>query len=764
MAQSEGPASPNAKETSFPMSGNPRIPSTFEDKVQELVTSSVSDVIQEMRGDMVQSLHNLSKVLMMLCEIAYYETPRESRSLSSGKKSSSDDASGLDLGSSESNSGPSPASQSPQIIADSLLRALNIRSGNAQVCASSLPHTNRRAAPRAGGDKLSPIESIGSQSSPCLADQRSRGQRSESEHFSVDDQELVGNERQAEESAHAETKFGKSSGVVDSDAKADSVPEVDSADNSLRSADRNSSGSLSFQEFQNSKANRENHMPCSLSEMEDESFLFSMVRLQQRGTAKKSRNKKKTPSKTLSKIVPDESLDDIPESGALPDGVHRAKETREVVRAMKYGLGEESDIAERRKGELRAGRSTTPRSLDKLFSENAQNIIDDYTGLQSDISAGKSEWKPRIDSWGDAFYNSRPVLALQEFPEYCLVASGIAQRGNGLLSRGYVKTVSLIRLGLAAFLVYEQCAMAVESTQVFYTSFIPALLAFGAFVSMSCMWEGNSKALFGGRCDAIKMYATEHCFLRAWRTRSFHYFCGVSLFAVGQAVLMLLPVPGGISEDCVDAGLRDFPLAMLAAHVFVVASMAMLAFVHLRMCAGLQLMVDCFCEDFKMGMGAMRAASQWNTIHGLMHKTTNTIGTSFLAQISTFAAALVLGGADVLLGNLHMSRDCVTPWLLNCLIPSVLGFFVLFMGLVEAGRLTLKCSRVAGFIITERYEDACAQTEAARNQRQYLANFIHKTSRGFLIHGVQVNTFVAFKLGWALVTVTFAIWARSRSF
>lgn len=303
---------------------------------------------------------------------------------------------------------------------------------------------------------------------------------------------------------------------------------------------------------------------------------------------------------------------------------------------------------------------------------------------------------------------------------------------------------------------------AVEFDQLYYTSFMHSVIAIGALVSSFCLLEGRTGALLGGHCDAIKMYAQHNFFLDAWRTKSFTYFCLIAFCCVAQSVLLVYEVPGADSKECRDGGLRILGPSKIIAQVLVVTLMSMLAFLHLRMCAGLQFMVDSFCEDFKMGMDEIKAASRWNLIHGLMNRTTGTIGTSFLAQISTFAAALIPAGADVLVGNVSMDSPCAIPWLVNWLTPTLLGFFVVYIGLIECGRLTLKCSRVAGFVNTMRYQQV-TRNEAARNLRQYLTGFVHQTSSGFIIQGFRVTTFVAFKLGWALVTIAFAIWARSRS-
>eukprot|EP00930_Biecheleria_cincta_P052719 TRINITY_DN3799_c0_g2_i8.p1 TRINITY_DN3799_c0_g2~~TRINITY_DN3799_c0_g2_i8.p1 ORF type:complete len:334 (+),score=51.94 TRINITY_DN3799_c0_g2_i8:95-1003(+) len=300
-----------------------------------------------------------------------------------------------------------------------------------------------------------------------------------------------------------------------------------------------------------------------------------------------------------------------------------------------------------------------------------------------------------------------------------------------------------------------------EFPLMFYSSFTHVILALGAFLSRSLIWEGSSKALLGSRFDAIRIYASNNSFFRAWRTKSFRYFCLVAFFAAGQLALTLIPAPRGTAEECVASAMESSP-AMLTAHFFVVLSMAMMSFLHPRMCAGLNLMVDSFCEDIKMGIDEITAASRWNIIYGLINKTTTTIGTAFLAQISTFAAALALAAADVLVGNVKFGSVCAVPWLLNWLAPTMLGFLMPFVALIESGRFTAKCSRVAGFVSTARYQEGSLQ-DAARNLQQYLVNFIHRTSSGFLIHGVQVTTFVAFKLGSAMVTITFAIWARGQT-
>eukprot|EP00931_Biecheleriopsis_adriatica_P025402 TRINITY_DN15604_c1_g1_i1.p1 TRINITY_DN15604_c1_g1~~TRINITY_DN15604_c1_g1_i1.p1 ORF type:complete len:896 (-),score=118.20 TRINITY_DN15604_c1_g1_i1:68-2716(-) len=530
----------------------------------------------------------------------------------------------------------------------------------------------------------------------------------------------------------------------------------------------------SFRNFEAKKARKGYRTPCSLYEMEDDCLMVSLEKIQQRKVSRKQSklNKSRRP---FSRVVPDgpgqsgSKTKNAPrENIAIEPSTINASEKEQG--GKKYWRRhasimdrDESDgsksapIDRVESGAIaeRPGRIKTPRSLGQLRSDLAQNVLDDYTGFEQDVPTFESS------GWMDTVCGNCLVLKFKELPEYCLVALGITQLGGGLASTTYGRFAFLMRVIAASLIIIKDFIM-MDPTQVFYASFVHSVLALGALASTHCLWEGTSRALLGGRCDAIRMYARDNCFLDAWRTRSFGSFCFVLVIFAAQSILLLQILPGGIPEECEDFGLRNFDPSRHAANLLIVGVMAMLAFLHLRMCAGLQLMVDSFCEDFKMGMHEIRAGSQWNTIHGLMNKTASTIGTSFLIQISSFAAVLVLAGADVLVGNVKVDSDCAVPWLKNLVGPSLLGFLLLYVALIESGRLSFKCSCVAGFVSTVRYEEG-THKDAARQLRQYLVSFIHQTSSGFHIQGVRVTTFVAFKLGWAILTASFAIWAHSRS-
>eukprot|EP00930_Biecheleria_cincta_P052711 TRINITY_DN3799_c0_g1_i1.p1 TRINITY_DN3799_c0_g1~~TRINITY_DN3799_c0_g1_i1.p1 ORF type:complete len:900 (+),score=141.26 TRINITY_DN3799_c0_g1_i1:100-2799(+) len=537
---------------------------------------------------------------------------------------------------------------------------------------------------------------------------------------------------------------------------------------------------VSFQDFEDRKEKNGNRTPCSLFDMEEDVLLLNLEHLhRKKKRSKRPRRHKPNSSQSLrplAKILP-ESADD-PEEAAKVSENEKCREssprtepehipvkvTRKPPSSDKYETYQEA--GDSRDVSAYAGKGRTNRSMDRLYSEHAQDILDNYTGLRKQKSAQDPGqfFNAKLDRWYASFCGSRVLCALKELPEWCLILFGITRPGNEMLpshlSRIYFFFALLLKGLLVAYVLIQD--FAVEFDNIYYTRFMRSLIAIGALVSSLCLLEGGTGALLGGRCDAIKMYAQHNYFLDAWRTKSLTYFSLIFVCCAAQSVLLVYEAPGADSEECRDGGLRISGPSELTTHVLVVALMSMLAFLHLRMCAGLQLMVDSFCEDFKMGMDEIKAASRWNLIHGLMNRTTGTIGTCFLAQISTFAAALVPAGADVLVGNVGMDSACAIPWLVNWLIPTLLGFFVVYIGLIECGRLTLKCSRVAGFVNTMRYQQV-TRNEAARNLRQYLTGFVHQTSSGFIIQGLRVTTFAAFKLGWALVTMAFAIWARSRS-
>eukprot|EP00930_Biecheleria_cincta_P052715 TRINITY_DN3799_c0_g2_i4.p1 TRINITY_DN3799_c0_g2~~TRINITY_DN3799_c0_g2_i4.p1 ORF type:complete len:822 (+),score=126.50 TRINITY_DN3799_c0_g2_i4:63-2528(+) len=782
--------------------------------LKEVVRLSVREAMQEIKEELLDNLHTLSEALEAVCGSArdFGKPGATSESFTSSMSAEREQASqsGYSGGSQEI----LPSLSGAQAMAvSSRMPSIPNHEGDRQVW-GQVPASSSSLSP--GGSVIprtqSPIRSFGpgeskldSQPPGMTPDERQSSQESSRHASSAGGEERVpstmciekhmGDEQQAEEFAHKEPEAGKGRpSQSEANEKAEDDEKV-RLPHSLSRADRlpgavvdqevqhcaptknhgasfaRPSQSLPSQAFAKRRAKHGHRMPRSLSDMEDESMILDMEDLYQRKGKKRNKRRKNSSSpSSLSRVAPGTSKDVEGTANMTNLQDARCVERQapgDCTPGVKYDIG--SDDCE--KGPESQGLGTTsvmpdgtrtkaPRSLERLCSDHAQNILDDYAGLEDSISPPASKWKARVEAWNHTFFSSRLVLALKEVPEYCLLAFGITQQGSGVVSRSYAMAMGFIRLGVVSFIVVQHCAVAMEFPLMFYSSFTHVILALGAFLSRSLIWEGSSKALLGGHFDAIQMFASENHFLSAWRTKSFRYFCLVVFSAAGQLVLMFIPAPGGIAQECMDGGLGKKSPAMLAAHIFVVGLMAMLSFLHLRMCAGLQLMVDSFCEDFKMGKDELRATSQWNIIYGLINKTTSTIGTSFLAQISTYAAALVLAAADVLDGNMKLDSVCALPWPLNWLGPTMLGFSMLFLALIESGRFTSKCSRVAGFVSTVRYREGSLKT-TSRNLQQYLVDFIHRTSSGFLIHGVQVTTFVAFKLGWAMVTAAFAIWARS---
>eukprot|EP00930_Biecheleria_cincta_P052720 TRINITY_DN3799_c0_g3_i1.p1 TRINITY_DN3799_c0_g3~~TRINITY_DN3799_c0_g3_i1.p1 ORF type:complete len:818 (+),score=127.32 TRINITY_DN3799_c0_g3_i1:59-2512(+) len=749
--------------------------------LQESVRSSINEAVDEVMKDMLISLRDLSAALKLMCECSTESVCQsevgEDRSRSSSRSGS--------LSGSRSGSGESYRVRSPEhkVLPETVRRALAINipcPGSASAASSSA--ARHGVASSAAIGKLSPIASR-SASEACTPSEchRRKDSKTDSTPGFLGPSDILQEEPKVEEEVlddspvkgpDAKPKTLKSAGnMAECDELIASEDAIEGTEHKLGDeAPARRRGSDVFFEFERLKAEQGNRTPCALSAMEDDCLLLSMGNIRRRQRSRKRTRHKK--HRDFARVVPGNDdcttglQQEIPENQE-PCSSNDRKEGRgpskhsQKGRSQTYAAGDCS-VNCTSSGQVDSiAISKKLRSLDQLRSDHAQNILDDYTGVKQPGSTLKQKCMTLIGSQVESTCSSFLCIGLKEFPEYCLAAFGITQLGDRFLSKCWVKVMALVRIAAAMYIIGKHVVRLAESGQVFYTSSVHAVLALGASVSMLCLREGNSKALLGGHCDAIKMYAAENYFLDAWRTRCGVYFCFVVITCAVQSMLFVHRFSGSVAEECEEVGLGTFEPTMHLAKLLVTATMAMLVFLHLRMCAGLDLMVDSFCEDFKMGMDDMRAASDWSTINGLMNKATSTLGTSFLIQISTFAAALVPAAADVLTGNVQEGSLCSMPWLVNWVIPALLGFGLIFVALVQSGRLSLKCSCVAGFVSTVRYKEGMQKD--ARDLRQYLVNYIHQTSSGFLIQGFRVTTFAAFKLGWCFLTAAFAVWARSRS-
>eukprot|EP00930_Biecheleria_cincta_P052713 TRINITY_DN3799_c0_g2_i2.p1 TRINITY_DN3799_c0_g2~~TRINITY_DN3799_c0_g2_i2.p1 ORF type:complete len:575 (+),score=91.49 TRINITY_DN3799_c0_g2_i2:51-1775(+) len=537
--------------------GSPNSFASLPDVLQEVVRSSVGEAMQEMRDEIVHRLNGLSAALQVLCEAAI----RKSEDSSSGGSLHASTSSDRESASGSYDILPLVGSESAEREARAtLVRLLNkvnkmtgLRAGEQGFASSSsssslMPVTRRTALSPINGhsdlDCPSPIPEDGQVIDPSIEPESVPHPDSagglESDQAPTSLLNHMGDEQQAEEFAHKEPEASFPSEKAEDAAKAsephilsrlsrqDGLPgavvnqEVQQhapAENHGNNAAQ-SSQSLFFNTFERRKTKLGNRMPCSLSEMEEENLLMNIDRLRRRLRSKKSKS-----STSRSKVAPHRSKDvgrtaNIPGTDVFSDSVTNLQDPRSGERRVlqNYSPCTEDDVgsdgSEQGPESQRLGtavvpdvaRTKAPRSLEQLRSEHAQKIVDDYTGLEDRVILTRvSKWKARVEAWNHAFCSSRLVPALKEVPEHCLVAFGITQQGNGLLSRSYATGMIFIRLGVVSFIVAQHCAKAMESFPIFHASFIYLILALGSLVSKSLIWEGQparrlgSTSLIGGK-------------------------------------------------------------------------------------------------------------------------------------------------------------------------------------------------------------------------------------------------------------------------
>lgn len=339
-----------------------------------------------------------------------------------------------------------------------------------------------------------------------------------------------------------------------------------------------------------------------------------------------------------------------------------------------------------------------------------------------------------------------------------LSAAGAVPWTNDRWSTWYVAAV-LVGVGI---LLAHSLVLAALQSEALYLHLVTACHAMGCLLSLGLLHSRRIDKLLGPVSRPLQSFARTAGVQEVWGKASKLRLCFVLVcwaFMVGCRVAQLVLPSCNAHVLAVGPATTSFSATSLVAFAVIAGVFAMLVYLQLHVCCGLELAVDSFCLRFVQGMDYKQSVLQWGVVQALLRGAARTIDSCFVALGTTVSATLVLTAVSVyqlVLGsdgtNLRSLGHCSALWSGWILAPVVMLLYATFC----AAAVTEKCQRVAPFVNLWAVE-----AQPIDFERQFASLHILHSAAGFYVKGVRLSGSMALKLVYLFGVVLFTFLTRA---